>query len=197
FSPISGWLGERYGARRLMLAGGLLYGGSMGLLGLVRQPWHFLLAFSVLLSLTQSIFLVPLIAPVTASFPHPLGLATLGLSPAGAPGRSRGGGAGVGGPLLGPGGGGWRPDPVADAPLPRPPRRLGPHALWGDGRGPARGGPEPDARAPAAPGVHAPRAGYPGLLGSGTWPRRGLRGPRDCGGVCCGLGGRPTATAGG
>src|SRR5207244_7984395 len=39
FAPISGWLGERYGARRLMLAGGLLYGGSMGLLGLVRQPW--------------------------------------------------------------------------------------------------------------------------------------------------------------
>ena len=29
FAPVSGWLGERYGARRLMLAGGLLYGGSM------------------------------------------------------------------------------------------------------------------------------------------------------------------------
>ena len=41
FSPVSGWLGERYGARHLMLAGGLLYGGSMVLLGLVRQPWHF------------------------------------------------------------------------------------------------------------------------------------------------------------
>ena len=62
FAPISGWLGERYGARRLLLAGGLLYGSSMVLLGLVRQPWHFLLAFSVLLSLTQSICLVPLIA---------------------------------------------------------------------------------------------------------------------------------------
>src|SRR5215470_7710184 len=76
FSPISGWLGERYGARRLMLAGGLLYGGSMGLLGLVRQPWHFLLAFSVLLSLTQSICLAPLIAAVSGWFRRRLGLAT-------------------------------------------------------------------------------------------------------------------------
>src|SRR5688500_7894579 len=58
-APVSGWLGARYGARRLMLTGGLLYGGSMFLLGLVRQPWHFLLAFSLLLALTQSICMVP------------------------------------------------------------------------------------------------------------------------------------------
>src|SRR6266704_3455027 len=76
FAPMSGWLGERYGARRLMLAGGLLYGSSMGLLGLVRQPWHFLLTFSVLLSLTQSICLVPLIAAVSGWFRRRLGLAT-------------------------------------------------------------------------------------------------------------------------
>jgi MFS family permease len=76
FAPVSGWLGERYGARRLMLAGGLLYGSSMLLLGLVRQPWHFLLAFSVLLALTQSICLVPLIAAVSGWFRRRLGLAT-------------------------------------------------------------------------------------------------------------------------
>src|SRR5712691_11030938 len=76
FAPISGWLGERYGARHLMLAGGLLYGSSMVLLGLVRQPWHFLLAFSVLLSLTQSICMVPLIAAVSGWFRRRLGLAT-------------------------------------------------------------------------------------------------------------------------
>jgi MFS transporter, OFA family, oxalate/formate antiporter len=76
FAPVSGWLGERYGARRLMLAGGLLYGGSMGLLGLVRQPWHFLLAFSLLLALTQSICIVPLIAAVSGWFRRRLGLAT-------------------------------------------------------------------------------------------------------------------------
>ena len=76
FAPVSGWLGERYGARRLMLAGGLLYGGSMFLLGLVRQPWHFLLAFSLLLALTQSICMVPLMAAVSGWFRRRLGLAT-------------------------------------------------------------------------------------------------------------------------
>src|SRR5262245_18325277 len=29
FAPVSGWLGERYGARYLILAGGLLYGVTM------------------------------------------------------------------------------------------------------------------------------------------------------------------------
>jgi len=76
FAPVSGWLGERYGARHLMLAGGLLYGGSMVLLGLVRQPWHFLLTFSVLLSLTQSICLVPLMVAVSGWFRRRLGLGT-------------------------------------------------------------------------------------------------------------------------
>src|SRR2546426_10486390 len=45
FAPVSGWLGERYGARCLMLAGGVLYRGSMGLLGRGLQPWHLLLTF--------------------------------------------------------------------------------------------------------------------------------------------------------
>jgi MFS family permease len=76
FAPVSGWLGARYGARRLMLAGGLLYGGSMLLLGLVRQPWHFLLAFSLLLALTQSICMVPLMASVSDWFRRRLGLGT-------------------------------------------------------------------------------------------------------------------------
>jgi MFS family permease len=75
-APLSGWLGERYGARRLMLAGGLLYGGSMLLLGIVRQPWHFLLAFSLLLALTQAICMVPLMATVSAWFRRRLGLGT-------------------------------------------------------------------------------------------------------------------------
>jgi len=76
FAPISGWLGERYGARRLMLGGGMLYGASMFLLGLVRQPWHFLLAFSLLLALTQSICMVPLMASVSDWFRRRLGLGT-------------------------------------------------------------------------------------------------------------------------
>ena len=76
FAPVSGWLGERYGPRCLMLAGGLLYGSSMILLGMVRQPWHFFCTFSVLLALTQSICLVPLMAAVSGWFRRRLGLAT-------------------------------------------------------------------------------------------------------------------------
>jgi MFS family permease len=75
-APVSGWLGERYGPRRLMLAGGLLYGGSMLLVGMVRHPWHFLFAFSLLLALTQSICMVPLMAAVSGWFRRRLGLAT-------------------------------------------------------------------------------------------------------------------------
>src|SRR4029434_1293692 len=51
-------------------------GGSMVLLGLVHQPWHFLLTFSLLLSLTQSICMVPLMAAVSGWFRRRLGLAT-------------------------------------------------------------------------------------------------------------------------
>src|SRR5262249_52421023 len=46
FAPISGWLGERYGARRLMLAGGLLYGGVKGAVGVGREPRALLIAFT-------------------------------------------------------------------------------------------------------------------------------------------------------
>src|SRR5262245_17489919 len=59
-----------------MLAGGVLYGGSMLLLGMVRQPWHFFLTFSILLSLTQSICMVLLMASVSGWFRRRLGLGT-------------------------------------------------------------------------------------------------------------------------
>src|SRR5258705_8131540 len=68
FAPVSGWLGERYGARCLMLAGGVLYGGGIVLLGLVRAPWHFLLPFTLLRFLTQSICMVPPLAAGTGWF---------------------------------------------------------------------------------------------------------------------------------
>jgi hypothetical protein len=109
-----------------MLVGGLLYGGSMGLLGLVRQPWHFLLAFSLLLSLTQSICLVLLIAAVSGWFRRRLGLATGILWAASGLGAAllaplvsalMDGTAGLAGDLLEPWGRGRRPDPVADLPF--------------------------------------------------------------------------------
>ena len=74
FAPISGWLGDRYGARRTMLAGGLLYGSSMLLLGIISQAWHFFIVFSFMLAITQSISMVPLIAAVNGWFRRRLGL---------------------------------------------------------------------------------------------------------------------------
>ena len=38
FAPVSGWLGERYGARHLMLAGGVLYGGIWSCWGWSGSP---------------------------------------------------------------------------------------------------------------------------------------------------------------
>ncbi|MCH9010320.1 MAG: MFS transporter [Chloroflexi bacterium] len=74
FAPISGWLGDRYGARRMMFGGGVLYTISMLLLGVITEPWHFIITFSVMLSLTQSISMVPLMAAVTLWFRRRLGL---------------------------------------------------------------------------------------------------------------------------
>ena len=74
FAPISGWLGDRYGARRMMFGGGVLYAVSMLLLGIITEPWHFFITFSVMLSLTQSISMVPLMAAVTLWFRRRLGL---------------------------------------------------------------------------------------------------------------------------
>ncbi len=75
-SPITGMLGDRYGARPLMFACGLLYASSMILIGTVTHFWQFLLYFGVMLSVTQSLAMVPLLASVNGWFKQRLGLAT-------------------------------------------------------------------------------------------------------------------------
>ena len=74
-APVAGWLGERYGARRLMLVNSVLFGGSMIFLATVSAPWQFFLAFGFLLSLTGSILFVPLVATLYDWFRRRLGLA--------------------------------------------------------------------------------------------------------------------------
>lgn len=76
FAPVSGWLGDRYGARRMMMAGGILYGSSMILLGFVVELWQFFIVFGVMLALTQSISMVPLMASISGWFRRRLGLGT-------------------------------------------------------------------------------------------------------------------------
>ena len=75
-APITGMLGDRYGARPLMFACGVLYATSMVLIGTVTHLWQFFLYFGVMLSVTQSLSMVPLLASVNGWFKQRLGLAT-------------------------------------------------------------------------------------------------------------------------
>ncbi|MBM12095.1 MAG: hypothetical protein CL759_08485 [Chloroflexi bacterium] len=75
-SPITGMLGDRYGARPLMFACGILYMTSMILVGTITHVWQFFLYFSVMLSITQSLAMVPLLASVSGWFKIRLGFAT-------------------------------------------------------------------------------------------------------------------------
>ncbi len=74
FSPISGWLGDRYGPRRLLVACGLLFGGGMLLLGVISQIWHLFVAFGLVLAICGSISFVTLQAAVSPWFKLRLGL---------------------------------------------------------------------------------------------------------------------------
>ena len=75
FSPIAGWLADRYGTRKMMVGAGVSFTTSMVLLGFVSTLWQFFLVFGVLLAFTQSIAMVPMIAAVSEWFRLRLGLA--------------------------------------------------------------------------------------------------------------------------
>ena len=74
YAPITGWLGDRYGTRIMLIAAALLYLLSMSLLGQVKEVWQFFIFFGMLLSLTQSLAMVPLMAAVGGWFRRRLGL---------------------------------------------------------------------------------------------------------------------------
>ena len=60
FGPPAGWLGDRYGLRRTMAVGALLYLAISVLIGLVTAPWQFILTFGIGMSAALAIFQVPL-----------------------------------------------------------------------------------------------------------------------------------------
>ena len=74
YAPMTGWLGDRYGSRWMLFAAAIMYLISMFLLGQVSEVWQFFLFFGVLLSLTQSLAMVPLMAAVSGWFRRHLGL---------------------------------------------------------------------------------------------------------------------------
>ncbi len=73
-SPFSGRFGDILGARKLLLVGGILFGVSMVLIGYITHVWQFFLVYSVMLALTSSISMVPLMAAVNPWFKKRLGL---------------------------------------------------------------------------------------------------------------------------
>jgi MFS family permease len=75
FGPPAGWLGDRYGLRRTMAVGALLFLATSVLIGLVTAPWQFILYFGILMSAALSIFQVPLVSAVTLWFSRHLGVA--------------------------------------------------------------------------------------------------------------------------
>jgi MFS family permease len=75
FGPPAGWLGDRYGLRRTMAVGALLFLATSLLIGLVTAPWQFILYFGILMSAALAIFQVPLVSAVTLWFYRHLGVA--------------------------------------------------------------------------------------------------------------------------
>ena len=73
FAPITGHLGDRFGARPMMFAGAVLYGVGMVALGFVTELWHFFVFYSFLMSFTASITMVPMMASISGWFRRRLG----------------------------------------------------------------------------------------------------------------------------
>jgi len=73
FAPITGHLGDRFGARPMMFLGAIMYGVGMIALGFVTELWHFFLFYSFLMSFTASITMVPMMASISGWFRRRLG----------------------------------------------------------------------------------------------------------------------------
>ena len=74
FGPAAGWLGDRYGIRRTMLLGALVFTAAMVLTSRMTEIWQFYVYYGVFLSFALAIFQVPLTAAVTMWFQRNLGL---------------------------------------------------------------------------------------------------------------------------
>ena len=73
-SPVCGWLSDRYGVRRVMWAGGVLFMFGMVMTGIMTQLWEFYLYFGLVLAAGMASFQVTLVSGVTLWFRKNLGL---------------------------------------------------------------------------------------------------------------------------
>ena len=74
-SPVAGWLGDRYGARRVLLVAAVLYVVGMLLLSSISEVWQLYIYYSLILGISQALFMVNIPTTVAAWFRNRLGLA--------------------------------------------------------------------------------------------------------------------------
>ena len=74
-SPYVGLLGDRYGVRRLLLLGAVLFIAGMMLTGVMTNLWQFYLFFGVILGVATTIYTVLTVSGVTLWFRRSLGVA--------------------------------------------------------------------------------------------------------------------------
>ena len=75
YAPISGHLGDRFGARKMMLAAIIMYGSGMAALGFINEIWQLFLIYSVFMSATATVAMVPLMAAISGWFRRRMGVA--------------------------------------------------------------------------------------------------------------------------
>ena len=74
-SPVAGWVGDRYGARKSMMLGWVFYVGGMLLLSTISQVWQLYIYYSLVLGVAQAMFRVNIPTTVAAWFKKRLGVA--------------------------------------------------------------------------------------------------------------------------
>lgn len=75
-SPVAGYLGNRFGARRTMMVGTGLFFIGMTWTSQVQQIWELYLAYGLIFGISQALLLVPVIPSVATWFRRHLGLGT-------------------------------------------------------------------------------------------------------------------------
>ena len=74
-SPWAGMMGDRFGAKRVMLLGAVFFVGGLLLLSTINQIWQLFLYYSIVLGIAQALFRVNIPTTVAAWFKKKLGVA--------------------------------------------------------------------------------------------------------------------------
>ena len=75
-SPVAGYSGNRFGARRTMATGTVLFFIGMMWTSQTKEIWELYIAYGMVFGISQALLLVPVVPSVAAWFRRHLGLAT-------------------------------------------------------------------------------------------------------------------------